>query len=120
VPCNIAGIINVSYKGPVSHYVYIHPDSSVSGISRIIGPCIVIVVYRFYNIIPSVEGLIADQLYLNSSIAEFLDRKNSQILIFVTVQRCPQYNIVDISVDIVVDCNVVNKVVPVKVKVVYP
>lgn len=120
MPCDITGVINVSYKRPVSHYVNIHPDSSIPGISGIICPCIAVVVYRFHNVIPSVKGFVADQLNLNSSIAEFLDRKNSEILIFVTVKCCPEHYIVDISVDVVVDRNIVNKVVAVKVKVVYP
>jgi hypothetical protein len=116
VPTDITRVINISYKRPVCHHIDCYPCSS--GVTRIRSPGVIVIVYWFNNIIPSIQSLIADKLYLNSSVTVLLNRKNSDILSFVPVHCDTQYYVVDITVNIVIHCYIINHIVSIQVKVI--
>ena len=75
-------------------------------------------IYRFNDVISSVQRLVPDELYLSRSVAELLHCKYCNILVFVPVQCGTQYYSMNILVGIVSYCYIINQVVAVKVEVV--
>lgn len=90
-----------------------------SGVSRIVCSCIVVVIIGFDYVVPSIEGFIANKLDADRPVGELLDRENGNVLGLVTVKGHSQYNVVYVSIDIVLYGYVVDVIVAVQIEVVY-
>ncbi len=119
-PDHVPGVVDESDQRPGrdviiggGHHIDIVPDY-LAGVSRIgrFG------IDRFDDIVGAVEGLIPDQLDLDSSAGQLLHHENGHVLLFVTAQGRTQHNVVHIPVHIVGNRNIIDQVIAVQVQVV--
>ena len=122
-PYNIGGTVDESDQRPCANFNICCGDhgvvSPVIGIAPVAGiDCLSVV--RLDDVIFPVQIRIAYQLYLHLSVTELLDSENGQVLVLISVESGAQNNRVYITVYIILNCDVVDKVVVVQVEIVDP
>jgi hypothetical protein len=97
------------------NFIWIAGITHIAGIWRFCILCII----GFYNVILTVKQFIANQLYLNRSVAEALHGKNSNILGFMLIECNTQYNGVKIAFSVIKNHYIIDQIVSVQVKIIY-
>jgi hypothetical protein len=119
-PNNIPGMVNIADHRPGCNFIiggcdhlYISPVG-LPGVARIgrFG------VDRFDDIVTSVQRLVANQLDLNSTVTQFFNYKNGNVLLLILVQGGTKHNGMHFSVWIVCNSDVIDVVIAVQVQVV--
>jgi hypothetical protein len=72
----------------------------------------------FYNIIRSVERLIPDQLNLHGSVRQVLHHENGYVLLLITIQGRAKNDTVNIPINIIRNCNIINEVVTIHIQII--
>jgi len=122
-PYNVGGSVDESYQRPCANFdvscgyhCIVSPVFAVAIVSGI--GCLGVV--RLDNVIPPVQIRVADQLYLHLSVTKLLDSEDCKVLVFVPVECGSQHNRMNVAVNKILDHDVVDKIIVVKVEVIDP
>ena len=128
-PYNISRTIYESYYRPGCYNHWCCPvDCYIAAVYNRVVACItrirclsgyLAIEYRFYDVIFPVEILIPNKLDLHLSVCKPLHNKYCNILALGRTDGITDHYIMNISVDIINNHQVVNHVIPVKIEVVY-
>ena len=123
-PGHIAGKVYVPYQRPGFNHYCCGSDRDrpplSAYIARVGSLCIILVVDGFNYVVLPVQGLVADQLYLNRPVAELLNGKYCYILFLILVYCHLQNDSMYISINIINHHNVVDQIVTVQVEIIDP